>query len=126
MNGFFSALSGLAFEGYEIHMGQSVERSIDCPREGILYEAFRQSGSHPNVCGTYIHGIFDRGAVASALVGALAERKGLDLAGETGVRGGTCRDYREFKEEQYDRLADILSEYLNMEEIYGMLREAAL
>ena len=35
-------------------------------------------------------------------------------------------DYHAFKERQYDQLADTLREYLNMEEIYGMLREAHL
>ena len=33
-------------------------------------------------------------------------------------------DYRNFKETQYDKMADILSEYLDMEGVYGMLREA--
>lgn len=47
---------------------------------------------------------------------ALAENKGLFIE--------SCIDYKDFKEKQYDKLADILSEYLNMEEIYGILREA--
>ena len=42
----------------------------------------------------------------------------------TGTENGNCMDYRDYKEKQYDKLADILSKYLNMEEIYGMLREA--
>ena len=29
-----------------------------------------------------------------------------------------------FKEKQYDRLADTLREYLDMDAVYGMLREA--
>ena len=74
------------------------------------------TGRNKNVCGTYIHGIFDRAAIANALVTALAENKGLFIE--------SCIDYKDFKEKQYDKLADILSEYLNMEEIYGILREA--
>ena len=31
-----------------------------------------------------------------------------------------------FKEKEYDKLADTLRMYLNMEEIYGMLREAKI
>lgn len=38
----------------------------------------------------------------------------------------TDMDYQRFKESQYDKLADTLREYLNMEEIYGMLREAQM
>ena len=47
---------------------------------------------------------------------ALVENKGLSIE--------SCIDYKDFKEKQYDKLADTLSEYLNMEEIYGILREA--
>ena len=107
MEGFFSILSGLEFNGYEIHMGDSVRSSAE--------EAF-VTGRNKNVCGTYIHGIFDRAATATALVTALAENKGLSIE--------SCIDYKDFKEKQYDKLADTLSEYLNMEEIYGILREA--
>ena len=42
------------------------------------------------------------------------------------IENGVLEDYRTFKEKQYDKLADTLREYLNMEEIYGMLREAHL
>ena len=76
------------------------------------------TGRNENVCGTYIHGIFDRAAIATALVDALAENNGLS------IKSKCCIDYKDFKEKQYDKPADILSEYLNMEEIYGILREA--
>lgn len=109
MEGFFSVLSGLAFDGYEIHMGNSA--GIACA------EAAFMTGSNKNVCGTYIHGIFDKAAMVAALVDTLAERKGLS------INTRFCMDYKDFKEKQYDMLADILSEYLNMEEIYGILRE---
>ncbi|MCM1101188.1 MAG: cobyric acid synthase [Clostridium sp.] len=108
MEGFFSALSGMEFEGYELHMGRNVtDPGVVCV-----------TGDNPNVCGTYIHGIFDRAGVATALVEALARRKGIP------VDTGSCMDYMQFKEQQYDRLADTLSDHLNMEDIYGILREA--
>lgn len=107
LEGFFSVLSGLEFDGYEIHMGVSGEKESE-----VI------AGSNKNVCGTYIHGIFDKAAAATALVTALAENKGLS------VDCKSCIDYKEFKEKQYDMLADTLSEYLNMEGIYGILREA--
>ena len=117
MDGIFSALAGLDFEGYEIHMGSSGKR-----------EAVFVTGENKNVYGTYVHGIFDRGMIASALVKALAGKKGIALGITlgvpfTGIENENCMDYRDYKEKQYDKLADILSEYLNMEEIYGMLRE---
>ncbi|MDE7282258.1 MAG: cobyric acid synthase CobQ, partial [Lachnospiraceae bacterium] len=119
MEGFFSILSGLEFDGYEIHMGESVKNGHSSNEFEIsgTEEAF-VLGRNKNVSGTYVHGIFDKAAIATALVTALSENKGLS------VESKSCIDYKDFKEKQYDTLADILSEYLNMEEIYGMLREA--
>lgn len=122
LDGIFSGLSGLCFDGYEIHMGQSVKETAvsEC---GETETAFI-IGNNPNVYGTYIHGIFDKGEIASSLIEALVKKKGAVLAGEIDIDNTSFVDYRDFKEKQYDKLADILSEYLNMEEVYGMLREA--
>ena len=70
--------------------------------------------------GTYVHGIFDKGDMAFALVKALAQRKGIAL-GHDGIE-----DYAQFKEWQYDKLADTLRQYMDMEEIYGILGEACV
>ena len=112
--GIFEDFSGLDFEGYEIHMGQSVRTDSHGEKE----ERVMVTGTNKDVYGTYVHGIFDKGAIAQALVNSLAERKNIVLEQETSM------DYREYKETQYEKLADILSKYLNMEEIYGLLREA--
>ena len=115
VKGIFSVLSGLSFEGYEIHMGESwLCENQQRKKENTIFMA----GNNGNVYGTYIHGIFDQGGMASALIKALAQRKGIDM------EQGICMDYRAYKETQYDKLADLLSEYLDMEEVYGMLREA--
>lgn len=114
--GIFSALSGLAYEGYEIHLGQSEV----CSEEGGGRTSEFVTGKYPDVYGTYIHGIFDKGAVASKLVEMLAEKKGISLEREN------CMDYRDYKEKQYDQLADILSAHLDMERVYGWLTEARL
>ena len=100
-----------------------------------LYLADRQQYEHPmiggyapvfadgcmtgNVYGSYVHGIFDAGDLAYRIAETLAERKGRSLhAGVT--------DYAAFKEEQYDKLAETMREYLDMDAVYGMLREAKL
>lgn len=114
LGGTFSVLSGLAFAGYEIHMGCSRMVSVS---EGEREPVF-VSGGTSDVYGTYVHGVFDKGAVASALVGELARKKGIAL------ESSIYRDYRDHKEKQYDKLADILSEHLDREKIYGLLREA--
>lgn len=116
LEGVFAALSGIAYTGYEIHMGQT-----DIVEDGNVignHENAVISGKNKNVYGTYIHGIFDKGEIWSAMVNALAEKKGIRL------ENGSFEDYQSFKEKQYDKLADTLREYVNMEEIYGILREA--
>lgn len=112
LEGVFSSLSGMDYEGYEIHMGQTVWEDEE--------ELAVRFGDNPNLYGTYIHGIFDNGSMAQALVKALAEKKGVKKA------YGEAEDYRSFKEKQYEKLADTLSQYLNMGDIYGILREAHL
>ena len=116
--GLFAGLSGLEIEGYEIHMGKTF------PDGCIAQCASGFTSDDTGVCegsvyGTYIHGIFDREGVAAAVVNALAEKKGVSLS------GGDASGHREFKEREYDRLAAILRENLDVERIYSMLREAA-
>ena len=113
--GTFSGLCGLSYEGYEIHMGQSYETQT---KQDITAPVV-VSGDARNIYGTYIHGIFDRGEIASAIIRQLAGIKGVSL-------DGTMEDYKSLKEKQYDKLADTLRDYLDMEEIYGMLRESRL
>ena len=67
-----------------------------------------------NVYGSYVHGIFDREDVANRVVQALAAKKGLELS-EAAV------DYAVYKEQQYDKLAEILRQHLDMEQIYQIL-----
>ena len=72
-----------------------------------------------NVYGSYVHGLFDRGEIASQVVRTLADRKGISIADE-------AVDYRIFKEREYERLAEILRQSLDMDRIYSMLRESAI
>lgn len=113
--GIFSELSGCSYQGYEIHMGSThIEGEASEEWKAPVY------GTRQNVYGSYIHGLFDQGYTAEAVVRALAKKKGLSLM------EGKIQDYRRFKETQYDKLADAMRMYFHMEEIYGMLREARL
>ena len=122
LEGVFAGLSGLEYLGYEIHMGKTElsENEIEDGINALHEKKIIVSGRNKNVYGTYVHGIFDKGCIATAVVKALAKKKGI------GIGEGAFEDYRSFKEKQYDKLADTLREYLNMEEIYGMLREARM
>lgn len=121
LDGIFSALSGLEYVGYEIHMGRTkILESEQTDQDALPDKRIIVSGGNNKVYGTYVHGIFDKGGIAAAVVQALAKKKGIF------IENGAFEDYRSFKEKQYNKLADTLREYLNMEEIYGMFREAHL
>lgn len=115
LQGIFAKLSGMPFQGYEIHMGRAYAAGSES-----VWDAPVADGCEGWVLGTYVHGIFDRGEIAVRMVRELALRKGLKWE-DTGVP-----DYAGFKETQYDRLAAALREHLNMEEIYGWLEEACI
>lgn len=115
VNGFFSCLSGAAFEGYEIHMGrtQTREDALATLEDGRMDGAF-----HGNVYGSYVHGIFDSKEVSGRMVRALYQEKGL-------AYGGTAIDRKAYKETQYEILADGVRQSVDMELIYRILKEGA-
>lgn len=116
--GIFSAMAGVPFEGYEIHMGRT--ESAAAP----LVDFTTQTGerhtdglSSGNVWGCYVHGIFDKAGAAEALVNALLEAKGLEP-------GAAAVDWQDYAQGQYDRLADGLRESLDLPRIYRILNGA--
>lgn len=110
ISGVFSALSGLEYEGYEIHMG--VTESTEPPLLENSGGAFRD-----NVYGCYVHGIFDSGEVSAALVKALCERRGAEFT-------ETCGSRRDYRERQFDILANEVRKSLDMELVYKILKSA--
>lgn len=114
--GLFQALNGVPFAGYEIHMGRTEGRT----ELASLEEAGRRKTdgmAHGNVWGSYVHGIFDQGAFAQAFVSCLLRAKGLDSAG--GVE-----DWEDYKQRQYDVLAEGVRQALDLKAIYGMMEES--
>ena len=129
VEGIFSGLTGCEFTGYEIHMGQTVYcNGYGSGAKGTVDKVAGPANGAENVVsdstgriyGSYIHGLFDKGEIAGRMIQTLAREKGISL------EDGVWEDYRTIKERQYDKLADTLREYLRMEEIYGMLREACI
>lgn len=104
VEGILAPLAGMAYEGYEIHMGRSGE---DRP-------ALTGSG---NVYGTYIHGVFDTPGVAGAVLGVLCEKKGVDFS-QLGAF-----DAAAYRDRQYDLLAQAVRENLDMDLVYRILSE---
>lgn len=102
VSGLLAPLNGLAYEGYEIHMGRSGEALPPVQGSGAVY-------------GSYIHGIFDAPGVSDAVLKALCASRGIDFEAL-----GTF-DVREYKERQYDLLADAVRGGLDMDYVYRVL-----
>ena len=126
VGGIFKGLSGVPFEGYEIHMGRTVPAG---PAEAPPLARIETLGGEEcrkddgcffgNVYGTYLHGAFDREGVAEAVVSALFEEKGLDPSKVRAV------DQKAYKERQYDLLAEAVRKSLDMDLVYRILEEGA-
>ncbi len=103
VEGRLSGLNGLRYEGYEIHMGRSEEKMPPLISSGSVY-------------GSYVHGIFDAPGIADAILAALCQSRGIDPAALGSF------DLREYKERQYDLLADTIRAGLDMDFVYRVLR----
>lgn len=121
IEGILDGLSDTELEGYEIHMG------VSTPKEDVsflthIYDSncsdsrLKSEGAYKeNVYGSYIHGIFDKDNVAREIIRSLAKKKGISMDHLKNM------DYASYKETQYDLLAAILREHLDMEKIYEIL-----
>ena len=103
IRGMLSGLNGLSYTGYEIHMGRSEE----------ALPVLIGSG---NVFGSYIHGIFDAPGIADTVLTAICRMRGIDPAALGAF------DLREYKERQYNLLADTVRAGLDMDFVYRVLR----
>ena len=86
---------GHTCQGYEIHQG------VSDTKEAILQT--------DQCIGTYIHGFLDNAPVIEYLM----KEKAIDAT--------PVQSYADFKEEQYDKLAEHVRQYVDMERIYQIL-----
>ncbi len=119
-NGYFSAMAEEErLAGYEIHMGCTDYRSVNHPvyisTTGQWEGAISEEG---NVFGTYIHGIFDNFSWTNNLLNSLRRRRGLPERKNT-----LPKTYQDYKEKEYDRLADTVRENLDMDQIYRIIEQ---
>ncbi len=112
LTGELQSLSGRRVKGYEIHMGKTVLTS------GTVFSKLegKQDGCVcGRVMGTYLHGIFDEGDFRRGLVRLMCERKGITCEKASEMT------YEEYREVQYNKLAQILREHLNLPAIYEVM-----
>jgi adenosylcobyric acid synthase len=112
-------------EGYEIHMGVTVTDDDD---ENESAEPLPPVIQNNSVYGTYLHGFFDSAPCREALIRFLRDRKGA-APGEVRSTGEASSielkqfDLKQYKEEQFDKLASAIREELDMRFIYKILEE---
>ena len=103
-------------EGYEIHMGETKPFG-DAEASPMLHlHDGRADGYRVNekCMGTYVHGILDNAAFVDELLKPFAEKFSGDAP---------SFDYQSYKEEQYNKLADHVRQYVDMERIYQILTD---
>lgn len=101
--------NGLVVKGYEIHQGVTKGNEVNLTTEDNLVFIAKENGF-----GTYIHGIFDNGEFTRKFLNNIRRRKGFAPIDES-------FSFADFKEREYDKLADHLRANLNIEEIYKIL-----
>ena len=118
-SGIFSAGQGSLISGYEIHMG--ITRAISSEEKHAKTAVFLEDGRRDGLCredglvfGTYLHGLFDNEEWTGKLLSGLAEKKGILWSSPEESR-------RAYKERQYDRLAQLVRENLDMKKIYEIM-----
>jgi len=127
--------------GYEIHMGISTPASGKSRKLVPLFKVKRRSSEAGGfngddgfitfgkkdegiVMGTYIHGVFDNQIFRKFILGLIREKNNIRTAGDIRITGaaGETSSYKIFKQEQYDRLADVFRENMDMKLFYKILR----
>ena len=104
--------AGAQLTGYEIHTGRTeVQGTSFCRLSGDVPEGCAEG----NVFGTYLHGLFDTGALTEALAAFLCRRKGLDPA-DAGVLS-----MEQYRQQQLDLLADGVRRTLDLDAIYAAM-----
>lgn len=99
-------------EGYEIHMGSTtvVDGAEESPLN-LLHDGRNDGYYLSQKCfGTYVHGILDNSAVVDFL-----------LKPYTNKSVAKPFDFKKFKEEQYNKLADHVRKHIDMQKVYEIL-----
>ena len=109
-------LEGQRVEGYEIHSGVNTFGPEVC----CWLLPGGACNAQGNVLGTYLHGLFDDGTLAEAVVRRARVLKGLPEEPVSAEQAAV--NMRAYREQQFDILAKAVRESLDMERVYAILR----
>ena len=116
--GLFAGLNGIEIIGYEIHMGQT--RSQNHPPvfqilapQGEVNVSDGAVAADGLVFGSYVHGLFHNTRFTQALLNRLCQIRGKSVAATSANN----------KDKQYDELAKLVRESLDMRQLYKIVME---
>ncbi|TCO79502.1 cobyric acid synthase [Marinisporobacter balticus] len=119
----FEGIKGMSVTGYEIHMGQTKLGKesfvLNHIKKSLGEEASIEDGAinaTGNVMGTYIHGIFDNILFTRKILNNIRKEKGLE------EKESDLESFSAFKEKEYDKLAKIVRENVDLERIYKIVQ----
>ncbi|MBS4960324.1 MAG: cobyric acid synthase [Clostridiales bacterium] len=115
LTGVYASLSNIPIEGYEIHMGQTDGES--CQSFSKMEDGKEDGAWTDSVAGTYFHGIFDQDLFRRKFVALLMARKGLS------IEDMKTEDRKVYKDRQYEKMAQIVRNHMDMDYIYRILEE---
>ncbi|MDR2829611.1 MAG: cobyric acid synthase [Methanobrevibacter sp.] len=118
--------NNISVYGYEIHNGISIYGESAIPLFSISKKFKKNSflsieEKYPDgsinidgsVLGTYIHGVFDKPDLREFILNKIREKKG--------VSKKKSREYEFFRENELDKLADIVRNSIDVDEIYNIM-----
>jgi adenosylcobyric acid synthase len=113
--------SGL-LRGYEIHMGRSLTHTANASRFFVrthVHKDWQPEGAiskNGRTWGTYLHGLFENGAFLQEWLAQVGARRGVTVR-------VPWPQWTEQRARHFDRLADVLSEHVDMTTIRSFLSE---
>ena len=110
----FIDLCNSTIKGYEIHMGSTID-----PKENPFTKSdITDNGGfvNNNIMGTYIHGIFENDNFVDAIISGLIKKTGKIVTIDTNIN-----DFDIYKDSQYELLADLIEESLDINAILNIL-----
>lgn len=117
-SGWLSGHNGLMLDGYEIHSGKNQFGEGCVP---FLYLNGRSTpdgvtNAQGNVIGSYLHGIFDTGSFWRVIINRVRREKGMEESTDD------LMTIQEFRDREFDRLASIVRQNLDMDAVYKIIR----
>lgn len=119
-SGMWEMLGQKKCTGYEIHMGESTISEDGANPFARIFNTvdkteYMDGCVRGNTAGTYMHGIFDGQEFCDSFINMLCARRG--ITSKSGVR----ISFEEYKQREYDKLADVIRENMDMKYIYEII-----